>query len=128
MVNLNRLEQAIKHSWDGKTSTNPNWSASNPSLGQCAVTACVVQDYIGGKIVWAGATFTNGDKESHYFNKLGNTEYDFTRLQFPVGTDIPPGIEKKKRFNSTREYVLSFDVTRVRYELLKDRVTKLLDD
>lgn len=125
MVNLYKLEDALRFSWNIATTSDPdNWSIENPALGQCAATACVVQDYLGGKIVWSPARVPEADKDiSHYFNKIGdNTEYDFTRVQFPIGTEILTGVDKKQEFDSTREYVLSFEETRKRYELLKDTV------
>jgi hypothetical protein len=124
MVNLLSLENALKKSWNITTTSDPDhWSIENPAWGQCATTACVVQDYIGGKIVWSPAKLPNSNIEiSHYFNKLGKTEYDFTRLQFPVGTQILQGANKSRGFDSTRVYVLSYENTRRRYELLKDLV------
>jgi hypothetical protein len=51
---------------------------------------------------------------------------DFTRSQFPDDTKIPAGVAKTKGFDSTREYVLSFEVTRRRYEILAARVIEAL--
>lgn len=119
------LEAYIRDSWIMETSSEPNWTPENPALGQCAVTALVVNDYLGGKIVWAEAVNPEGRKISHYFNLVDGKEIDFTRCQFPEGTAIPAGIDKTKGLPTTRDYVLSFEATRKRYEILKQRVEDL---
>jgi hypothetical protein len=45
------IEALIRASWSEKTCDPvdlPEWSAENPARGQCAVTALVVQDLLGG--------------------------------------------------------------------------------
>ena len=126
-MELEDLIQAIERSWNQDTSSDPdNWYKENPAWGQCAVTACVVNDYLGGKIVWAEALLPDGRTISHYFNNINGNELDLTRKQFPEGTTIPKGVDKKKQFNSTRDYVLSFEKTKNRYSLLKKRVEDYL--
>jgi hypothetical protein len=119
------LEVYIRDSWIRETSSEPNWTPENPAFGQCAVTALIVNDYLGGKIVWAEAVNPEGSKISHYFNTVDGKVIDFTRCQFPEGTTIPAGIDKTKGFPTTRDYVLSFEATRKRYEILKQRVDDL---
>ena len=127
MVGESDLELALGESWNSETSLDVNnWTKANPAWGQCAVTALIVNDYLGGEIVWASARLPDGKELSHYFNKINNEEKDFTRKQFPEGTQVPTGVPKTKQFSSTREYVLSFEATRIRYELLKSRVKDYL--
>jgi hypothetical protein len=88
-------------------------------------------------LVWAqaqlpeGKTLPNGkNSDSHYFNNINGTEIDLTREQFPEGTEIPEGADKKKGHGTTRGYVLFYKPTRERYEILRTRVKeclKLLD-
>ena len=128
-MELAKIIEAVENSWCRETSSDSeNWSRENPAWGQCAVTAAVLNDYVGGDIVWAEAALPSGRKVSHYFNLLKGNEIDLTREQFPVSTVIPKGVEKKKSFTSTREYVLSFEVTRNRYELLKGSVENYLKE
>ena len=123
MVELSHLEKALTRCWSKETSSDPeHWTPDNPAWGQCAVTALIVNDYLGGGIVWAEAKLSDGKNISHYFNLIDGTEVDLTRRQFPEGTVIPDGVEKKKEYTSTRDYVLSFPATQQRYEILKDRV------
>ncbi|MBN2459612.1 hypothetical protein JXB28_04980 [Candidatus Woesearchaeota archaeon] len=127
MVKESDLELALKYSWSKDTTLDEkNWAAENPSWGQCAVTALVVNDYLGGEIVWALAKLPDGTDISHYFNKIKGEEKDYTRMQFPEGTQVPAGVTRAKTFASTREYILSYESTRQRYELLKGKVSEFL--
>lgn len=102
------LPQALRESWTARTSADEGWSPANPSLGQCAVTALIVQDYAGGTL----ARTTVGGV-SHYYNILEDgTEVDLTREQFPVW-------EPAEVITRDREYVLSFGPTAERYHRLK---------
>jgi hypothetical protein len=107
------LETALRTAWSADTSSDPTaWSATNPAWGQCAVTALVVQDELGGELLRAAAP-----GGSHYWNRLPDgTELDLTREKF--GEYFTPS-EVAVR---DREYVLSFTPTRQRYELLRSRV------
>jgi len=126
-MELSQLEEALKKSWCKETSSDAqNWTPENPAWGQCAVTSLLVNDYFGGKIVWAEATLPDGRKISHYFNNYSSFEADLTRQQFPSGTIIPKGIQKTKGFSTTREYILSYEQTKERYELLKKKVQELI--
>ncbi len=128
MIDLSKLEQILKDSWSKETSSDPdNWSPENPAWGQCAVTSLIVNDCLGGEIVWAPAILPNGKEISHYFNKINGKEIDLTREQFPSGTKIPLGIPKSKQFSTTREYILSYPETQRRYEILKQKVQKALE-
>ncbi len=121
------LRSALENSWSKLTSSDPfNWTANNPSYGQCAVTSLVVQDYLGGEIVWANVVVSKGYEVSHYFNKIESKEKDFTCIQFPEGTIIPTGVSNAHQFKSTREYILSYPPTRSRYSVLKRHVDAYL--
>ncbi|RJQ15551.1 hypothetical protein C4573_05320 [Candidatus Woesearchaeota archaeon] len=125
-VPLPDLEYAIYASWNRGTSAKPErWNNNNPALGQCAVTALVVQDYLEGEIVWAEVS-VDILKISHYFNLVDGKEIDFTRSQFPQGTIVPKGIPRTGHCETTREYVLSYPSTVQRYKSLKRSVEEVL--
>ena len=118
---LSSLKSAIDLSWSAKTSSDSaNWSESNRAYGQCAVTALVIQDFFGGKLLRVEASGPQG-KVSHYYNQLrdGNI-IDLTRKQFPKGTEFSAPEYRE------REYVLSYPETASRYEILKNNVSLLL--
>jgi hypothetical protein len=114
-ASIEALLRVLEQSWDDRTSADPTWSADVPSRGQCAVTALVIQDELGGELVRAVV-----DGESHYWNRLPDgSEVDATRIQFdrwcPADTSV-----------RDRGYVLSFPDTEWRYAVLRDRVDSLL--
>lgn len=109
------LERALREAWRSQTSSDPTgWRPSNPAWGQCAVTALIVQDELGGQLLRASTA--NG---SHYWNRLPDgTEIDLTREQFGGAFSADDAQVRE------REYVLSFEATRRRYELLRDSITR----
>ncbi|MFD4407838.1 hypothetical protein ACFWPH_34275, partial [Nocardia sp. NPDC058499] len=96
------------------------------SKGQCAVTACVVNDYLGGDVFNTVATLPGGETVSHYLNCVDGQIIDLTAQQFPPGTSFTPPVPKTMGKQSTREYCLSYEGTRRRYELLSARVAESL--
>jgi hypothetical protein len=76
----------------------------------------VVQDHLGGAI-WRCRI--NG--VSHYFNVLdGDRRFDLTKEQFALDA-----VESDLSLSS-REYVLSFEATKGRYQMLRGRVDELI--
>ncbi len=81
------LESAIRESWGRDTSDDPDeWSPSNPARGQCAVTAMVVRDFVGGEILLANVLRDGRRVERHAWNRLpSGVSVDLTRSQFKHG-------------------------------------------
>jgi len=112
---LEELTKIIEKSWAKETcypSLQDTWSKQNPSLGQCAITALVVNDFLGGKIMR-----TICDGISHYYNLIDNKVVDLTVDQFKG--EIPNYQIGEER---TREYLLSSSDTAERYKLLLETV------
>jgi hypothetical protein len=109
----------IRRAWSRDTSAAPDeWSADNPARGQCAVTALVLQEIFGGKLLRCVAF----GHESHYFNLVGGVEVDLTRDQFGRGYWYhSDGVVER-----TREYVLSFPETALRYHRLRGNMIYLM--
>lgn len=84
---LDTLREALEKSWGKETSVAPEkWSPENPAYGQCAVTALVVHDFFGGRLVKVTAAGPD-ETASHYYNELPDGRVvDLTRVQFPKGT------------------------------------------
>jgi hypothetical protein len=106
------LKAAIECSWIPATAfeLGGEGEAMSP-VGQCAVTALVVQDAYGGRLL-------RGEVEgrSHYWNLLQNgRSVDLTRDQF--GCFKPLNIRI-----ATREVILEGSNTIQRYRLLGERV------
>ena len=125
---LMELLGALYKSWDAETSADPvNWDETSPAWGQCATTALVVQDYLGGWLLRGSLEKVPDPKvaamRSHYWNRLpSGHEADLTERQFHPSqkAHIAPGELR------TREYVLSNVETARRYALLKARVGQFL--
>lgn len=45
------LRHHLEHVWSAETSAYDAWRPDQPSRGQCAVTAAIVQDIFGGDIL-----------------------------------------------------------------------------
>ena len=56
----------------------PDWSPANPTLGQCSITAFLMQDIYGGKVYGVPL----GDGNYHCFNAAGGCIFDLTSEQF----------------------------------------------
>ena len=113
----NDLARALASCWSEETSSDrARWSPDNRAWGQCAVSALVVQDYLGGELL--RGQMVDG---SHYWNVLpGGEQFDATRGQFetqPVFSDISL---------RSRGAVLSHPDTKHRYEILSEAVRTAL--
>jgi hypothetical protein len=115
-VSITVLESILGKAWSRETSSEPKaWSSANSAIGQCAVTALVVQDFLGGHLLRGKV-----GSVSHYWNLLpSGQQVDLTIGQF--GTSKPTIRDIAGR---TRDYVLSFPETQVRYKVLIERVQK----
>ena len=109
--NPKELKKLLTLSWKKETCSKGlrnEWSEENPSLGQCAITALIVNDFFGGKIMRCMAS-----SGSHYYNMIDNELVDLTVEQF-LG-EIPQYEDGEER---TREYLLSNEDTKNRYKKL----------
>jgi hypothetical protein len=81
------LEAAIRASWRADTSEDPDeWSEDNPAAGQCAVTALVVRELLGGEILLANVVRDGVRVDRHAWNRLpSGLSLDLTREQFRRG-------------------------------------------
>lgn len=105
------LKQLLSSSWKKETCSpglRSEWSEESPSLGQCTITALIVNDFFGGKIMRCIAS-----SGSHYYNLIDNEIVDLTVDQFQG--EIPDYDNGEER---TREYLLSNEDTKNRYKQL----------
>ena len=67
--------------WDRETCTprmRGDWTEENPTLGQCSITAFLVQDLLGGEVLGLPL----GDGNYHCFNRVDGRLFDLTSAQF----------------------------------------------
>lgn len=79
------IENRLRGAWQKETAypkAQPEWSMGNRALGQCAVTALVINDLYGG-------SFAEDKNNNHIWNIFPDgSQQDFSREQMPDGTDI----------------------------------------
>jgi len=121
LITLQKLYAALILGWGNDTAFG-EWSEIVPDLGQCAVTALIVQDYFGGDLLRCPFP----PDGSHYWNRLSDSrEIDFTRGQFEYLGRFP--LREKSEIRA-RDYVFANPNTRLRYYLLARRVKAALDN
>ena len=121
MCEIEELKDHLYFAWCYDTCSpgcKDNWNESNPSLGQCAISALIVNDLFGGKIMRCMAS-----SGSHYYNLIDDEIVDLTVEQF-LG-EIP---EYELGEERTREYLLSNEDTKYRYLLLCKRLKEEIEE
>jgi hypothetical protein len=121
-MNITSLKKALVKSWNKNTCYPPmekEWTEKNPAYGQCYVTALIVNDYFGGKIL--KAKFNNGT--GHFWNLIEDKEIDLSKSQFDENEVIPkPKIYSREEIESKSKY----EEYNRRYKILKKRVEQFL--
>jgi hypothetical protein len=122
-MNITQLADCIRTAWSPTTAypgSRKEWTPDVPAIGQCAVTALVVQDYLGGEIVV-------DRRYHHYWNRLPDGQYvDLTKDQFP------PHVQRELRAEEVVERTdlllgerAEAALTPTRYDALASRVYQL---
>lgn len=95
-----------------------DWSPENKTLGQCSITAFLMQDLYGGKV--CGVPLDDGN--FHCFNVVGDCVFDLTSEQFGnVRLQYTGCPEQLRETHFAKEEKLQ------RYELLKSRLFAVID-
>jgi hypothetical protein len=111
--------KAVKNAWGKDTAYHKDaerWTNKNPSIGQCAVTALVINHFFGGKII----SGVSSDGAVHFWNRILGFKIDLTKSQF----------EGKKKFANLRvwnanDLILTGNVEK-RYQALLRRTCDFL--
>lgn len=88
------------------------WSESNPTLGQCSITAFLVQDLMGGRVF--GVPLPDGN--FHCYNVVDGCLFDLTSEQFG-----DTALDYENNPEQFREAHFAKDEKRGRYLLLRER-------
>lgn len=107
------LIDALENVWSLQSSSK--WTEANPALGQCGVTALVVQDFLGGDILK-----TKYGEIWHFYNLIDDESVDFTRSQFDNPIEYSNVV-------SNREEAFA-DTNAQQYSYLRTAVQKRLQD
>lgn len=123
---LERLKAHLLQAWCAQTAYKGLWDAANPALNQCAVTALAVESCLGGEIIQGVAVTPNGERISHYWNRIGDADQtfvDLTASQFPEGTLFQRASTPRIGDHKTvSDYLLASTDTAARYALLMSRL------
>lgn len=113
------LYDALSHIWCSDTCAprmRVNWSEENKTLGQCSITAFLVQDIFGGRVY--GIPRSGGNY--HCYNEVDGHIFDLTSEQF--GDEV---LSYENNPEQLREVHFAKEEKRLRYELLKKSLTPL---
>ena len=116
-MTLKELEKALLDSYEKELcyeQVRENWTVENKTLGMCAITSLIINDYFKGDIAKIKV-----DGISHYFNIINDSIVDLTASQFNKKIDY----KDYKIIN--REDILTED-TNNRYKKLKEKVSKVI--
>lgn len=87
-----------------------NWTEDNKTLGQCSITAFLIQDIFGGKVFG----IEREDGNYHCYNQIEGLDFDLTSEQFKDEKLIYDNTNQQKR-----EIHFSKAEKKERYEYLK---------
>lgn len=110
------LYNALWHVWCAETCAprmREDWSEENRTLGQCSITAFLVQDIFGGKVY--GIPLEEGG--FHCYNVAGDRTFDLTSEQFGNRVLLYEKNPEQLRYEHFRK-----DEKRARYELLRRKL------
>ena len=113
------LYDALSNIWCAETCAprmREKWSKNNMTLGQCSITAFLVQDIFGGKVYG----IKRPDGNFHCYNVIGDVKFDLTSEQF--GDEVLVYEDNPEQF---REVHFAKEEKRLRYELLKKRLKEV---
>ena len=94
-----------------------DWSPDNPTLGQCSITAFLMQDLYGGKVLGVPL----GDGNFHCFNVVGDCVFDLTSEQFGSRALDYSGCPEQRR----EDHFAKAEKCQ-RYEVLRGRLMEAL--
>ncbi len=114
------LYDALSNVWSKKTCAprmQDKWSVQNKTLGQCSITAFLVQDIFGGLVY--GVPLDDGN--FHCYNVIGDNKFDLTSEQFG---NIK--LDYSDKYIQTREAHFKKEEKYQRYLLLKKKLKEYL--
>lgn len=120
IADLCDMYDALSEIWCAETCAprmRHKWTKENKTLGQCSITAFLVQDYFGGEVY--GILRSGGNY--HCYNVIDGLVFDLTSEQF--GDEI---LNYSKNPLQSRDEHFQKEEKRERYELLRNNVQKII--
>jgi len=78
---LAKIRRALARSWSERTSVCFNPNIAPLAYGQCAPTAVVVNELLGGEILKTEMLRWDGHPVRHFYNRVDGRRLDFTEEQ-----------------------------------------------
>ena len=113
---MKTLLEKLQKAWCKETAHpayQEKWSEDNPAIGQCAVTALIVQEKLGGDIMACKV-----GRSSHFVNVIDGAIVDLTLSQFGENAKY---VDNSFQYRTAKSLLRNKDV-RERYEILKSRM------
>ena len=120
VLNPYRLYELLSDLWSKDTAAPRMaylWSKENKTLGQCSITAFLVQDIFGGEVY--GVPLEDG--AFHCFNKVGEKVFDLTSEQF-----LPKILTYSLSYPQSRDIHFAKTEKRLRYEALRSALLRAI--
>lgn len=115
LANARDMYRIMEGAWTADTCAprfRSDWNETNKTLGQCSITAILVQDVFGGEIFAVDVP----DVGYHCYNKVGDYVFDLTSEQFKEkAADLVYDLSIPQK----REEHLASEEKKARYEMLK---------
>jgi hypothetical protein len=118
---LTEIAAALRASWAADTCSPDDverepWTPANPAWGHCDVTALVVNDIFGGRLV-LGEVHLDGEQQGlHWWNRLpSGVDLDLTREQFRRGQVVSETRSIERFFVLPRRRVTEYQLLRRRF-------------
>lgn len=115
--------QRIRKAWCAETSSEPSrWKPERPSIGQCAVTSCLIQDQFGMPVI-RGKIIIPQDMEeiSHYWNRGLDVTFDQFQHLIDSGREVRVITNPPSNGMTPYDYCMTNEAFVSRYQLLKER-------
>ena len=119
LLNPIDLYEKLSNIWSMNTCAprmRNEWSIDNKTLGQCSITAFLVQDIFGGDVY--GIKIDNNNY--HCFNVINNIKFDLTSEQFNYSLDYDNCIIQSRDIHFSK--IEKYD----RYNYLKNELLKAI--
>jgi hypothetical protein len=98
--NYENILKKLDRSWSIESSSL--WTRENHAKGQCGVTAYLIYELYGGKILKTPIM-----NEMHFYNGMYGEIYDFTKSQFTIEIqyfDLPSTPEEVFKYSTFEQY------------------------
>jgi hypothetical protein len=115
---LNEIQKTIEKSWSKETAYfDFLWCKNNnsKSSGQCLVTTLLVQELLGGEILYSHVVAN--ENFDHYWNKIGEVEIDLTSKQFRKGTKFVKSkiLSRKEAIKNDKRVLETYKILKSNY-------------